>query len=248
MRASQARRASADDRDPLAGRRPARIGRFAGRDHGIDRVALQLADADRLHLGGLAHARLLAQSLGWTDARAGPAHDVGVENGHRRPGAIAGGDLADEQRNVDRGRAGPLAGRVEAEIATLGFDLRFVEGQRGMEIGEIGLESRAIQAAGADIGRSRRVGGDRHGQIHEASEGQAKPVLDRLVNRARRAPRLSSPAILMGCGAAKRRSRRLRRLHSPPPECSKRIGRAEIVDNERFDVRIGLLRCSNSGR
>ena len=44
------------------------------------------------------------------------------------PSAVVGGDLADEQRNVDRGRAGLLAGRVEAEIAALGLDQRLVRG------------------------------------------------------------------------------------------------------------------------
>ena len=199
-----------------------------------------------LHLGRLAHARLLAQGLGRTDARADAAHDVGVENGHRRPGAVAGGDLADEQGNVDRGRAGPLAGRVEAEIAALGLDLRFVEGQRRMQVGEIGLESRAIQAAGADVGCARRVGGDRHGQNPGASEGRAKSVLDRLVNRARRARRLSSPAIRMRGGAARPPSRRRRAFIDRGQTVAKRIGRIIIVGNEILTSGYSLLRCNNS--
>ena len=162
MRASQARRPRADDRDPLAGWRPARIGRFPGRDCRLGRIALQLADHDRLRLRRFAHARFLAERFGRADAGAHAAHDVGIENGLGRPGSIAGGDLADEERNVDRGRAGLLAGRVEAEIAALGFDLRLVEGQRRVQVGEIVLESLAVQASRADVRRARRIGGDRH--------------------------------------------------------------------------------------
>ena len=51
---------------------------------GVGRIALQEADRDRLALGRLAHAGLLAQCLGRTDARAHAAHDVGVENGPGR--------------------------------------------------------------------------------------------------------------------------------------------------------------------
>ena len=75
------------------------------------------------------------------------------------------------------GRAGPLARRVEAEIAALRLDLRLVEGERRMQVGEIGLESSAVQSAGANVGHSRRVGGDRHGRNPGASEGPAKSFL-----------------------------------------------------------------------
>ncbi len=62
--------------DRLARRRAARKRLLAGRHLGVDRETLQLADADRLALGGLAHAGFLAQLLGRADARAHAAHDV----------------------------------------------------------------------------------------------------------------------------------------------------------------------------
>jgi hypothetical protein len=46
-----------------------------------------------------------------------------------------------------------------------------------MQVGEIGLKSRAIQAAGADIGRARRVGGDRHERNPELRGDGPSPFL-----------------------------------------------------------------------
>ena len=92
-------------------------------------VALQTADLDRLALGGLADAGLLAQRLGRADAGAHAADDVGVEDRLGRADGVAGDDLADEQRDVDRGRAGLHAGRVVAEQAALGGDPRLVLGR-----------------------------------------------------------------------------------------------------------------------
>ena len=42
--------------------------------------------------------------------------------------------------NVDRGRAGLLAGRVVAEVAALGLDQRLVPVERRMQVGEIGFQ------------------------------------------------------------------------------------------------------------
>ena len=126
VRAGQAGRAGADDRDALAAARRARERLLAGRHLRIDRMALKQADAHRLAFGGLAHAGLLAQRLGRADARAHAAHDVGPQDRFGRAERIVGGDLADEQGNVDRGRAGLLARRVETEIAAVGFDVRLV--------------------------------------------------------------------------------------------------------------------------
>jgi hypothetical protein len=82
-------------------------------------VALQPADLDRLALGRLAHAGLLAQRLGRADAGAHAAEDVLVEDRLGRRLGRAGRDLADEERDVDRGRAGGDAGRIVAEIAAV---------------------------------------------------------------------------------------------------------------------------------
>ena len=180
MGASQARRPCADDRDPLPGRRAARVGRFPIRNRGLGRIALQLADHDRLRLRRLAHAGFLAQRFGRADAGAHAAHDVGIENSCRRARAVAGSDLANEQRNVDRGRAGLLAGRIEAEIAALRLHPRLVRRQQRMQIGEIAFQRRFVQASRADVRCARRVGGDRH---DETSKAWRRLILDRLVNR-----------------------------------------------------------------
>ena len=151
MRAGEARRPGADNGDPLAGRRAARIGRFACGDHRVRRVALQEADRDRLAFSGLAHAGLFAQRLGRTDARAHPAHDVGVENCPGRSIPIVRRDLTDEERNVDRGRTGLLAGRVETEVATLCLDPGFVAGERRVQIGKVRFDCGLGEPAGRDV-------------------------------------------------------------------------------------------------
>src|SRR5208282_6837265 len=163
VRAGQTSRTRPDDRDALAGRRAALVGRLSAFDHRVGRVTLQEPDADGLAFGGLAHAGLFAQRLGRADARAHAAHDVGVENGLGPSLAVPARDLADEKRNVDRSRTGLLAGGVEAEIAALRLDLGLMRGERGMEIGEIRLDRRPVEATRRDVGKSWRVGGDRHG-------------------------------------------------------------------------------------
>ena len=128
----------------------------------------------RLALGCLAHAGLLAQRLGRTDARADAAHDIGVENASSAaPRGFSAAICADEQGNVDRGRAGLLAGRVEAEIAALGLDLRFVPGQRRMQIGEIGLE----------VALSKRPG-----RMSDAPGGLAAIVMGKTLGLLREGP------------------------------------------------------------
>ena len=103
----------------------------------IGGVALQLADLDRLVLGEVADAGLLAERLDRADAGADAAHDVGLEDGLAGAAGIVGLDLADEERDVDVRRAGLHAGRVEAEIAAVGLDERLVARQRRMQVGEI---------------------------------------------------------------------------------------------------------------
>src|SRR5262249_13040138 len=56
-------------------------------------------------------------------------------------------------------------------------DLRLVEGQRRMQIGEIVLESLVIQASRADVRCARRVGGDRHAGTPKARKSGASSFL-----------------------------------------------------------------------
>ena len=162
VRAREAGRSGADDRDALAGRRPTDKGLLPRRHLRIDRVTLKQADANRLALGVLAHARLLAQRFGRTDPRAHPAHDVGFQNCARRAERVVRGDLADEERNVDRGRAGLLTRRIETEIAAVGLDVRLVKAQRRMQVGEVGVQARGVEPARRDVGHSRGLGDDGH--------------------------------------------------------------------------------------
>src|SRR3546814_3509032 len=81
-------------------------------------IALQQADLHRLALLRRAHAGLLAQHLGRTDARAGAAEDVLLQDVLRRAADVVGRDLADEARDIDAGRAGLDAGRVRSEEHT----------------------------------------------------------------------------------------------------------------------------------
>ena len=118
--------------------RRARIGRFAGRHLRVDRVALQQADATGLpSAASRTQASSHSVSVGQTRAHMPP---MMLESRIvlAAPSGFPRGDLADEQGNVDRGRAGLLARRVEAEIAALGLDLRLVGAERGMQVGEIG--------------------------------------------------------------------------------------------------------------
>ncbi len=139
-----------DDRDALSGRRGAPVGIFARRHHCVGGVALQKADLHRLAFRRLAHASFLAQRFGRADARAHSAHDVGVENGLGGPERIIRGDLANEQGNVDSGRAGLLTRRVIAEIAAIGLDMGLVRAQGRVEIGEVGGEDVRRQQSGRD--------------------------------------------------------------------------------------------------
>ena len=137
MRAGEPGRSGADDGDALSCRRGAAERMLAALHQKIGGVALQLADLDRLVLGEVADARLLAERLDRADAGADAAHDVGLENGLAGAAGIVGLDLADEERDVDVRRAGLHAGRVEAEIAAVGLDEGLVARQRRMQVGEV---------------------------------------------------------------------------------------------------------------
>ena len=138
VRAGEPRRPGADDGDALARRRGALEGLLAMLHEMVGGVALQHADLDRLVLGEVPHAGLLAERFHRADARAHAAQDVGGEDRLRSPVGIVRLDLADEQRDVDRGRAGLRAGRIEAEIAAIRFHMRFMLAERRVEIAEAG--------------------------------------------------------------------------------------------------------------
>ena len=137
MRAGQPRRPRADHRDAPARRFGAGEGMAVLLHHPVGCVALQPADPDRFTLGRFADAGFFAQRLGGTDTGAHAAEDVLAENRLGRGLGGAGGDLPDEERDVDRRRAGGDAGRIMAEIAALcrHQGLMIVEG--GMQIGEV---------------------------------------------------------------------------------------------------------------
>ena len=119
---------------------------------------LQAANLDRLALGGFAHAGLFAQGLGRADAGAHAAEDVlGKDRLGRRLGR-AGGDLADEQRNVDAGGAGRHAGGIVAEIAAIGGHMRLVPVQRRLMVMEIRGNGLGRQAPRHHAGGQRAVG------------------------------------------------------------------------------------------
>ncbi len=80
----------------------------------------------------------------------------------RRAERVAGGDLTDEQGNIDGGRAGALARRVVTEVAAVGLDSRLMRAQRRMQIDEIRLQRLAAEAPARDVGESRLFGDDSH--------------------------------------------------------------------------------------
>ena len=85
-------------------------------------------------------------SVGQTRAHMPPRMFCDEDGPRRRLGGAAG-DLADEQRDVDRGRAGGDAGRVVAEVAAVGGDQRLVRGQRRGDVGEVRGERSPAPAA-----------------------------------------------------------------------------------------------------
>jgi hypothetical protein len=137
VRGGKAGRTSADNGDLPAGRCGALVELLVLAHGDIGGVALQAADLHRLAFGDLAHADFLAQGLGRAHAGAHAAKNILVEDSLGRPQRIAGGNLADEQRDVDRRRAGLHARSIIAEIAPVGLDQRFVMIERWMQIGEI---------------------------------------------------------------------------------------------------------------
>ena len=119
----------------------------------VGRITLQRADLHRLRLGMLAHAGILAQDLDRADAGAHAAHDIGFEDRLGGADGIAGGDGADKARNVDGGRAGIDAGRIEAIEAAAAFNQRPLGIERRLHIVEIGRQLLGGEAAGTDVWR-----------------------------------------------------------------------------------------------
>src|SRR3546814_12210966 len=99
-------------------------------DWSSDVCSSDLADLHRLALLRRAHAGLLAQHLGRTDARAGAAEDVLLQDVLRRAADVVGRDLADEARDIDAGRAGPDSGCVVADVVAAGLAQTGLAGDR----------------------------------------------------------------------------------------------------------------------
>src|SRR6185436_663931 len=91
-------------------------------------VTLQAADLDRVSFAVEHDAGAFAQDGRWAHAGATGSQDVGAQDGSRRAGQVAVGYLFDERRDVDAGRAGLDARRVETKKAAVGFDDRFLVG------------------------------------------------------------------------------------------------------------------------
>ena len=128
---------------------------------GIRRKALQTANLHRFSFGSLAHASLFAQGFGRADPRAHAAQDVLRKDRLCRRIGCACRDLADEQRNVDGCRAGRHAGRVKAEITTVGGHLRLMPVKRRIVVCKVVGIGRDGQAVGRDAGGKHGI---RHGR------------------------------------------------------------------------------------
>ena len=101
------------------------------------RIALEPPDLDRLGIALVVHARAFAERIHGTDATAAHAEDVRVEDVLGAAAHVARGDLLDERGNVDVRRTGARARRVEAEQATVGFELGVVRRERRIDVGKI---------------------------------------------------------------------------------------------------------------
>ena len=119
MRASEPGRAGADHSDAFAARRRTVVRMGVFRHKLVGRVALKAADLDRLPLGDFAHAGLLAERLRRANARAHATENVLIEDRFRGALRLAGGDLPNKERYVDRRRTSRHAGGVVAKVATI---------------------------------------------------------------------------------------------------------------------------------
>ena len=147
VRAGQPRRSGADHRDPLAGRGGAGKGLRLPHD-AVGGIALQAADLDRPALGLLAHAGAFAKGFGRADPGAHAAQDIRRQDRLRRRLGGVGGDLADEQRDVDAGGAGGHARRVIAEITAIRSDGCLMGLECGIMVGKSGGDGLSGQSCG----------------------------------------------------------------------------------------------------
>ena len=108
-----------------------------GHQH-ISRIALQPANFDRFALGGFADTGLFAQGFGRADPGAHAPQNVLAQDGSGGRFGRTGGDLANEQWNVDGRGAGRDARGVVAEITAVGGHRSLVGIQRRVQIGEVG--------------------------------------------------------------------------------------------------------------
>src|SRR5262249_50968273 len=93
----------------------------AVRDHGIDSIALQLADLDRLLAFIVEDTRAFAEDRSRADSRTALTENIGRENCFGRAAQVSGDDLANEQRHVDARGARFDAWRVVTEQAARSF-------------------------------------------------------------------------------------------------------------------------------
>ena len=158
VRGGKAGRPGPHDRNALAGRGAAGEGMPALPHQGIGGKALKAADFHRLAFGGFAHAGFFAQLFCRADAGAHAAQDVLLKDRARRRLGRARGDLADEERNVDGGGTGRDAGRIMAEIAAVGGDMRLMPVKGRLFVGELAAIAGGGQAPRHHAGRKRAVG------------------------------------------------------------------------------------------
>ncbi len=129
----------------------------ASRHRAVGGIALQAPNLDRLALGGLPHAGLLAERLGRANTRAHTAQDVLIKNRFRSTAGMPGLNLSDEQRNIDRRRASRHARRVIAEITSVSGNHRLVTIERFVKIGKVFNQRLSGQPARLDAFGAGRV-------------------------------------------------------------------------------------------
>ena len=120
MRTGQTCRTGPDNGNAFAGRSRPGERMHPLRHQCVGGVTLKPADLDRFTLGDFPHTDFFAQGFGGTHAGAHATHDVLAQNRLGRGFGRSRRDLANEERNVDIGRACGDARRVVAEIAAVG--------------------------------------------------------------------------------------------------------------------------------
>ena len=128
--------ASADDRNGFPRGCGPLIRVTLPRHQRVGGMALQAPNLDWFAFGEFPHAGLFAQILGWANAGAHAAKNVLVENRLCRGFGCSGADLANEKRDVDRGRTGGYAGRVVTKVTPIRRNRRFMIRISRMQIGK----------------------------------------------------------------------------------------------------------------